>query len=45
MEGKNELKLEMGNLKVLKTIKDMLENGKISDAISLIEKSNHPKLW
>ncbi|KAI1714229.1 WD repeat-containing protein 35 [Ditylenchus destructor] len=32
-------------IKILKTIKDMLDAGKITEAIVLIEKNKHPKLW
>uniref|UniRef100_A0A914MD46 Anaphase-promoting complex subunit 4-like WD40 domain-containing protein n=2 Tax=Meloidogyne TaxID=189290 RepID=A0A914MD46_MELIC len=32
-------------IKILKTIKSTLESDKLQDAIALIEKGNHPKLW
>uniref|UniRef100_A0A915D9I2 Anaphase-promoting complex subunit 4-like WD40 domain-containing protein n=1 Tax=Ditylenchus dipsaci TaxID=166011 RepID=A0A915D9I2_9BILA len=32
-------------IKILKTIKELLDAGKINDAIVLIEKNKHPKLW
>ncbi|KAL3125948.1 hypothetical protein niasHT_009477 [Heterodera trifolii] len=32
-------------IKVLKSVKDLLNAGKISEAIVLIERNTHPKLW
>jgi len=32
-------------IQILKTVKELLEQGRIVDATRLVEKSNHPKLW
>ena len=32
-------------MQILKQVKETLEQGSISQAISLVEKSSHPKLW